>query len=193
MTSNPEPFTVPDLVSFTKLYHHRPVPYISPTRPSNAARSKNVLVTGGGTGIGKATAIAFLQAGAASVSILGRREAPLSSTADQLLALVGPGGKTQVHFEVADFLDKQAVDAAFARITAKFGPIDVLVSNVGAAAGPSPLATGDAEQFTRYWGLNVITALHALQAFVPRTSKHPVVINVTSAMAHASPAVGVSS
>ena len=48
-----------------------------------------VLVTGGGTGIGKAIAMLFARLGA-SVMICGRREAPLQATLEQLRAL-GPG------------------------------------------------------------------------------------------------------
>lgn len=75
MSSNPEPSPKP--TSFTKTWHSTPYPLISPTRPALTAKNKNVVVTGGGTGIGNAIAIAFAQAGAKSVSILGRRREKL--------------------------------------------------------------------------------------------------------------------
>ena len=54
MTDAPK---IPEIISFTKKWHSEPYPYISPTRPELSARGKNVIVTGGGTGIGNAIAI----------------------------------------------------------------------------------------------------------------------------------------
>lgn len=65
-------FSLPSFVSFTQTWHNKPYDYISPDRQELSMAGQNVVVVGGGTGIGKATAIAFAQAGAASVSILGR-------------------------------------------------------------------------------------------------------------------------
>ena len=73
---------VPPFVSFTKTYHNKPYDDISPTRPELSAAGKNVVVTGGGTGIGKAIATAFTQAGAKSVAILGRRLDKLEAAVD---------------------------------------------------------------------------------------------------------------
>lgn len=45
--------------SFTKTWHNKPYPRIAPSRPELKAAGKVVFITGGGSGIGKATAIAF--------------------------------------------------------------------------------------------------------------------------------------
>lgn len=51
-------------MSFTKTYHNKPYDLISPSRPELSASGKNVVITGGGTGVGKSIALSFAQAGA---------------------------------------------------------------------------------------------------------------------------------
>ncbi len=90
---------------------------------------KVVIVTGAGTGIGAGTARRFLREGA-SVVLNGRREAKLSETLrglDAARALVHPG----------DVSDEAYVKRLVADTVAKFGQLDVLVSNAGFATfGP---------------------------------------------------------
>ncbi|WP_323716336.1 SDR family oxidoreductase [Paracoccus aminovorans] len=83
---------------------------------------KTILITGGGSGIGRLTARRFLDAGW-RVGLIGRRAAALAETAQgHPQALVLPG----------DVTDPQAVDAAFARAAAEWGRLDVLFNNAGA-------------------------------------------------------------
>ena len=85
--------------------------------------SKVVIVTGGGTGIGKAIAERFVAA-AARVLVIGRREAPLAALAEQYPA--------QLSYLVADLT--RAEDRARIVPTAidRYGRLDVLVNNAGA-------------------------------------------------------------
>jgi len=90
--------------------------------------TQTILITGAGSGIGRATATAFLGAGW-RVGLLGRREGPLRETAaDNSNALVLP----------ADVTDPAQVDAAFASTATKWGRIDALFNNAGASL-PSTL------------------------------------------------------
>ena len=89
---------------------------------------KTILITGAGAGIGRATARAFLQSGW-RVALMGRREAPLRDTADGAEALILP----------ADVGDPAQVEAAFARLAAQWGRLDVLFNNAGIAAKPAPI------------------------------------------------------
>src|SRR5919197_4888840 len=82
-----------------------------------------VVVSGGGTGIGRATARRFALAGD-RVMILGRRENVLEEAAASINA---EAGAARVEPLAADLSDAQAVEAAAARI----GAVDVLVNNAG--------------------------------------------------------------
>ncbi|MPV56313.1 3-oxoacyl-ACP reductase [Burkholderia sp. HI2761] len=86
---------------------------------------KFAAVTGAGSGIGRAAAIALAQAGF-TVALLGRTEASLCATQDTIRAA---GGDAQVF--PADVTDEASVDQAFARIAQQFGRIDVLFNNAG--------------------------------------------------------------
>ncbi|MCW3687934.1 SDR family oxidoreductase [Burkholderia cenocepacia] len=86
---------------------------------------KFAAVTGAGSGIGRAAALALARAGF-TVALLGRTEASLRETQDAIRAA---GGDAQV-FPV-DVTDEASVDHAFARIAQRFGRLDVLFNNAG--------------------------------------------------------------
>ena len=85
--------------------------------------SKVALVTGAGTGIGKAVALAFLREGY-SVVLAGRR-------ADALEAVVKESGSTQALAVATDVSNPQSVAALFATIKNTFDRIDVVFNNAG--------------------------------------------------------------
>ena len=84
------------------------------------ASGKHALVTGGGTGIGAATA-RLLAAEGAHVSLVGRRREPLEAVATET------GGKAYP----ADMTDRAAMEAAFAAARAASGPFDIVILNAG--------------------------------------------------------------
>ena len=81
-------------------------------------KGKRILVTGGGTGLGKEIATRYLQLGA-EVWIAGRRSSVLESTAKELVA--NHGGVVRTH--AVDIRDAQAVDAMVQRIWDEAGPL----------------------------------------------------------------------
>ncbi|KAI0120724.1 hypothetical protein BJ170DRAFT_698863 [Xylariales sp. AK1849] len=175
----------PGFVSFTKKWYSEPYPFISSMRPELSARGKNIVITGGGTGIGQATGAAFARAGARSISILGRRADKLKSSAASILAAAFE--ETTVSYETADLADWAQTAAAFDSIAQKVGKIDVLISNAGMYGDKGPMATFSAETFMRVFQANVITALHAFQAFLPHAGPEPVLLNTSTGMAHIAP------
>lgn len=79
---------------------------------------KHVIVSGGGTGVGAATAHAFVKAGA-NVTILGRTQASLA--------------QQELPFQVCDVTEPDSVISAYDKARTQFGPIAVVVANAGAA------------------------------------------------------------
>jgi NAD(P)-dependent dehydrogenase (short-subunit alcohol dehydrogenase family) len=94
------------------------------------AEAKVAVVTGAGTGIGRAAAIALVKAGYA-VALAGRRKEPLDETAKMA------GGKTLV--VPTNVGDPAAVKSLFAKVKDHFGRLDVLFNNAGMGAPPVPL------------------------------------------------------
>jgi len=182
-----DPAAFPQFTPFTKTWHTAPYPFISPGRPALSAAGRHVVVTGGGTGIGLAIAVAFAQAGAASVTIISRRLAALQSGAATISAAAGAG--TQVLFEQADLASRDATAAAFGAVAARVGgTIDVLVSNAGGGAdgGPSVGAVADAsdEHLLGSWTGLVMTAAHAVQAWLPVAGPEAVLLSSNTCFAH---------
>jgi NAD(P)-dependent dehydrogenase (short-subunit alcohol dehydrogenase family) len=97
------------------------------------AAQKIALVTGAGTGIGKAAALALAKAGF-TVVLAGRRKEKLEETAAEAKKL---GAKTLV--VPTDVSDPQAIKALFARTKQEFGRLDVLFNNAGIGAPAVPL------------------------------------------------------
>ncbi len=91
---------------------------------------KVALVTGAGTGVGRAVALGLVRAGY-RVGLAGRRREALEETAAQA------GGETIVI--PADVTDETSVQAMFSELVRTFGRLDVLFNNAGIGAPPVPL------------------------------------------------------
>jgi NAD(P)-dependent dehydrogenase (short-subunit alcohol dehydrogenase family) len=86
---------------------------------------RHVIVTGGGRGIGQATALAFAAEGA-DVLVVGRQVAGLAATVDQ----IGQAGG-RAWLAECDVTDESAVDAVVARAAERWDAIHVLINNAG--------------------------------------------------------------
>jgi len=104
-------------------------------------RGKRILITGGGTGLGRGVARHFVRHGA-QVHIWGRRPAVLAEAVAEI-AGDAPG---VAHSQTVDVRDADAVDAAIAQIWAEHGPLTGLVNNA-AANFIAPTATLSARAF----------------------------------------------
>jgi NAD(P)-dependent dehydrogenase (short-subunit alcohol dehydrogenase family) len=139
-------------------------------------RDKRILITGGGTGLGKASAQRFLGLGA-EVYICGRREEVLAATSQELRERTG--GK--IHFRRCDVRDATAVEEMITGIWAD-GPLDVLMNNAAGnfLARTEELSLG---AFQSVIGIVLMGALHTTLACGRRwlqAGHHAVVLNVTT-------------
>lgn len=180
----------PEIISFTKTWHSEPYPFISPSRPELSAAGKNIVVTGGGTGIGRAVSVAFAKAGAKSVIILGRRAEKLKEAA-AVISGAAVEGNTEVLFKAADITDKDQVVRAFQSVVDKVGKIDVLVSNAAGPVIPGVLSQISPSDLDASFTSTVLTSLNVLQAFLPMAGPEPVLISTSTSMAHWLPTPGM--
>jgi len=122
---------------------------------------KVALVTGGGSGIGAATA-RRLAADGWGVAITGRRPEPLDALADELGALALPG----------DVGERADAEAAVAATVEHFGGLDGLVLNAGRSGAPGSLLEVDPDGFADVHRVNVlgslVTARAAIQPLLER-------------------------
>jgi 3-dehydrosphinganine reductase len=137
----------------------------------------HVLITGGSSGIGLATARQVLDRGA-RVSLVARDAERLASAEDVLEGACGD--PTRVAAEPADVTDPDQLERALGLLTAQFGPVDVLVANAGSAT-PGHFTELGPEVFRDQMELNYFGVLHSVRAVVPdmikRHSGHLVLVS----------------
>jgi NAD(P)-dependent dehydrogenase (short-subunit alcohol dehydrogenase family) len=143
---------------------------------------KVAVVTGAGTGIGKASAIALVKDGY-SVAFAGRRLEPLQEACKE------SGGGDRALAVPADVGDPKSVAALFAKVKAAFGRLDVLFNNAGTGAPAIPMEDLSVEQWLTVVNANLNgafwctqEAIRIMKAQDPRGGR---IINNGSISAHA--------
>jgi len=141
---------------------------------------KVAVVTGAGSGIGRAVALALLEAGW-RVALAGRRGGPLEDTARAAL-----GGESLIL--PTDVTDEAAVDALFELTRARFGRLDLLFNNAGTGAAPAEIEDHSLADWRRVVDVNLTgvflctrAAVRLMKAQVPRGGR---IINNGSISAH---------
>jgi NAD(P)-dependent dehydrogenase (short-subunit alcohol dehydrogenase family) len=147
------------------------------------AATKVALVTGAGTGIGRASAKALARDGYAVV-LAGRRKEPLATVAKEIEAA---GGKAlAVPTNVGD---PAQVKALFAKCKEAFGRLDVLFNNAGMGAPPAPLEDITYEKWTEVVAANLtgvfLCTQEAFKIMKDQTPRGGRIINNGSISAHA--------
>jgi NAD(P)-dependent dehydrogenase (short-subunit alcohol dehydrogenase family) len=170
----------PTYPSFTEISHRSSYPDISPSNPILTAAGKVIIITGGGTGIGKAIATAFSEARAAVVILIGRTEDHLKATQAELSLVT----TTIVDYFVADITDQATVETAFSTAFHRYGKVDVLVNNAGYLSVHTSLAKSPLEDYWHGFEINVKGPIITTQAFMKIAQTGATLINVSSGAAH---------
>jgi NAD(P)-dependent dehydrogenase (short-subunit alcohol dehydrogenase family) len=120
------------------------------------ASERVAVVTGAGSGIGRATALVLAEAGFVTV-MAGRRRDQL----DETVALASGGRGLSIPTDVAD---AASVDALFAQVAARFGRVDVVFNNAGTNVPPIPFDELTFEQWSTVVSVNLSGAFLCAQA-----------------------------
>ncbi|KAL8923536.1 MAG: hypothetical protein Q9172_003072 [Xanthocarpia lactea] len=179
-------YTLP--FQLTKTLHRDLYPAVEPTDPTLSAKGKFIIITGAGGGLGSAIAMAWAQAGAAGIVLVGRTATSLDLTAQGVSQI---SDSLPVMVQPADVSDEIGVKSAFAKIKTRFGKAHVLVNAAGSMGGGM---IGDAP-LESWWGdfeTNVKGTFLPIQSFIQSFGGEGTVINlVSTAVALALP--GISS
>ena len=146
---------------------------------NNGFTGKVVLVTGGTSGIGKATAIAFARAGA-KVVLSGRREKEGAQVVSEIKKLGG-----EAAFVRSDVAKEADVQAMVKFTVDKFGKIDIAFNNAG-VEWTGPLDQASEAEYRRVFDINVWGVLNSMRQEIPAMLKNGggAIINTSSVAGH---------
>lgn len=116
-------------------------------------KGRHALVTGGGRGIGRAIAASLVKVGA-TVTVVGRSSASL----EEAISRGDAHGAA-----VADVTDAQAVQRAVQEAVDRYGPVDLMIANAGAAAS-APFMKSGPEVFRQMLDVNLLGVTNMAQA-----------------------------
>jgi NADP-dependent 3-hydroxy acid dehydrogenase YdfG len=139
-------------------------------------KDKVVWVTGAGTGIGQAGALALTENGA-KVVLSGRRREALQETAEIIRQ---NGGEAKI--EILDVLDEKAVKDVADRIYETYGRLDILVNNAGTNVTERHWGSVTPKKWNQVIGIDLNGAFYCASAVIPimRKQKDGLIINISS-------------
>ncbi|ABQ37262.1 MULTISPECIES: SDR family oxidoreductase [Bradyrhizobium] len=145
------------------------------------AAKKIALVTGAGTGVGRAASLALMNSGF-TVVLAGRRKEMLEETAK-----LGPAGMSLP--VSADMMDPASIAALFDMVKSTYGRLDVLFNNAGMGAPPVPFEDLTMEQWQSVVATNLtapfLCTQHAFRIMKDQSPRGGRIINNGSISAHA--------
>ncbi|KAK3387445.1 hypothetical protein B0H63DRAFT_493701 [Podospora didyma] len=160
-----------------KALRFEPYPEIDPNQAHFSTKGNHVVITGGGGGLGSATAEAFAKSGASNISILGRTQGTLTTTKEKVEAQ-HPG--TKIHTFIANMTDKKSVDEVISAAVKASGLINMLVANAAYLYHVKPFMDIDPDEWFRCFEVNVKGNFNLLRAFIPHAAPGATVAEVSS-------------
>ncbi|MEM9015850.1 MAG: glucose 1-dehydrogenase [Verrucomicrobiota bacterium] len=155
----------------------------------NSFENKTIVITGGTSGIGKDTALAFAESGA-NVVVAGRRE---SEGAEVVSAIEAAGGRGL--FVKTDVVDESQIQNLIQQAVATFGRIDVAFNNAGVEGHTVPVSDETVENYDFTFDINVRGVLLSMKHEIAQFRAQGgggVIINTASIVGHtAMPGAGV--
>ncbi|MFB7254103.1 SDR family oxidoreductase [Streptomyces nojiriensis] len=153
----------------------------APGRYADRFAGQLVLVTGAASGIGRATAFAFAEAGARVVAV--DRDAEGAARTADMARLVGAA---EAWAECVDVSDEQAMEKLAAKVAAEYGIVDVLVNNAGIGLSGAFLDT-TAEDWKKVLDVNLWGVIHGCRIFGKQMAERGQgghIVNTASAAAY---------
>lgn len=142
---------------------------------TDLVRGKVALITGASSGLGRATALMFAEAGI-KVALVARRQQLLDGLKKEIDHI---GGTAE--FFAADVANEDEAKASAEWALNTFGAVDILVNNAGIVR-PGTVETQDSQQWRDTFNINVLAVMYMTQALLPsmknRGSGH--IVNVSS-------------
>jgi NAD(P)-dependent dehydrogenase (short-subunit alcohol dehydrogenase family) len=144
-------------------------------------KNRVAIVTGAGTGVGRAASLALMNAGF-TVALAGRRKEMLEETAK-----LGPPGKSLV--VPSDMTDANSIAALFAKVKDTYGRLDLLFNNAGMGTPAMPFEDLKLEQWQAVVSTNLTASFlctqHAFRIMKDQSPRGGRIINNGSISAHA--------
>ncbi|MFE0006482.1 SDR family oxidoreductase [Streptomyces erythrochromogenes] len=153
----------------------------APAKYADRFGGQLVLVTGAASGIGRATAFAFAEAGARVVAV--DRDAEGAARTADMARLVGA---SEAWAECVDVSDEQAMEKLAAKVAAEYGIVDILVNNAGIGMSGAFLDT-TAEDWKKVLDVNLWGVIHGCRIFGKQMAERGQgghIVNTASAAAY---------
>jgi NAD(P)-dependent dehydrogenase (short-subunit alcohol dehydrogenase family) len=148
-------------------------------KAANKFAGKVVLVTGGDSGIGKATAIAFAKEGARIAIVYLENDTDANETKKRIEEL----GQTCVLIK-GDLGNKVFCEEVIKKVVAKFKTVDILINNAGEQHPQETLEEITEEQLRKTFQTNIFSMFFLTQAALPYLHENSSIINTTSITAY---------
>jgi len=148
-------------------------------RSANRFVDKVVLVSGGDSGIGKATAIAFAKEGADVAIIYLSEDNDAKKTAQRIGQL-----QRKCLLLKGDVGSKQFCEEAVAKLIEQFGKLDILINNAGEQHPQASIEEISEEQLRRTFQTNIFSMFFLTQAALPHLQKGSAIVTTASVTAY---------